>query len=323
MIVCEGISKRYQGRRVLESISLRFEKGRQYAIVGPSGAGKTTLARIIAGLEKCNEGMIERNGDRVLLCPQDFVVWPHLNVLDNATVGLKGVASARESVAVPWLSKLGIEGLKDRRTGDLSYGQQQRASLVRALAASPDLLILDEPFAHLDPQARRSSLREISDSLRGENVTTIWITHDAQDALSLADEITFLSGGQVAQQGEPGSLYENPKSREIAEFFGRISFVEASLALELSGLISKWKIAGEDTVAFYGIRPEMLVADYANGKGRGRIWKCSTTEYLGHSYQHEIEALEGVRLVASSRKPIDWSKPVSIELMQAPCEFTS
>ena len=219
--------------------SLEIETGTLLALLGPSGCGKTTLLRLIAGLERPHHGTIEVAGrtvesDSVHLPPerrhvglvfQEYALFPHLSVEDNVAFGLPR-GTERAARVKQMLGQVGLDGLGTRMPHELSGGQQQRVALARALAPSPRLIMLDEPFSNLDPALREGVRREVRRVLRAAKATAIIVTHDQEEALSLADEVAVMMDGRILQQAPPAELYRRPVSRRVAEFIGDINVID-------------------------------------------------------------------------------------------------
>jgi iron(III) transport system ATP-binding protein len=235
-----GISKRFGGFTALDRVDLDIEPGEFVCFLGPSGCGKTTLLRIIAGLETQSEGSIEQAGRDVSRLPpaqrdygivfQSYALFPNLSVADNVAYGLvnrkvpRQQARARVSELV---SLVGLPGSEDKYPAQLSGGQQQRIALARALATSPGLLLLDEPLSALDAIVRVHLRSEIRSLQRQLGVTTIMVTHDQEEALSVADRIVVMNHGRIEQVGTPTQIYCEPASPFVADFVGRINVVPA------------------------------------------------------------------------------------------------
>ncbi len=222
----------YGSTDVLDGVDLEIPQGSLVAVLGPSGCGKTTLLRAIAGLLPVASGTISV-GDRVLSArgirvapekrgvgwvPQDAALFPHLSVGENIAFGLPRRERAER---MPRLADIvGLTGLTDRSPAQLSGGQAQRVALARALAPRPDVILLDEPFAALDPQLRGSLRLEVAELLRSQRSTALLVTHDQEEALSLADYVAVMRDGRILQWGTPGEVYGRPASRWIAGFVG-------------------------------------------------------------------------------------------------------
>lgn len=235
MLNVNFLSKSFdKGRNlVLQDVSFSVAQGDVCAIVGESGSGKTTLIRLIAGLERPDQGSIELNGKLVssikTLLPaekrkigfvfQEYALFPHLTLLENVLYGISKEKNKKQR-AIEMLALVGLTSLENRFPHQLSGGQQQRVALARALAPKPQLLILDEPFSNLDAMLRLQLRNQIFDIIKKTGVTAIFVTHDTQDALSVADEILILQKGKVIQKDDAANLYVKPNSIYVASLFG-------------------------------------------------------------------------------------------------------
>lgn len=221
--------------RAVDNVDLTVTSGSVTAVLGPSGCGKTTLLRIIAGLERANSGTI-KVGDRVIadnathvpperrnigVVPQEGALFPHLNVRGNIAFGVKRWRRNERDRRVDELLELvDLQGLGERRPNELSGGQQQRVALARALAPHPDVILLDEPFSALDATLRMSLRDEVINVLRTSETTTLLVTHDQDEALSLADHVAVMRAGQIMQTGSPIDVYRRPVDLWTAQFLG-------------------------------------------------------------------------------------------------------
>lgn len=235
MLTIDSLSKSFdKGKNyALEDVTFNLKAGQVCAIVGESGSGKTTLVRLIAGLERPDHGVISM-GNKVMasmgkfvqpekrkigLVFQEYALFPHLTVLENVLYGLSKVKNRKER-AQEMLDLVGLEDMGQRYPHQLSGGQQQRVALARALAPEPSLLILDEPFSNLDAMLRTQLRNEVFDIIRKTDVTVLFVTHDTQDALSVADEILILQNGKVVQKDAAANLYVRPNTLYVASLFG-------------------------------------------------------------------------------------------------------
>ena len=231
-------SKRFGALEVLRRVDLRVEPGRIVALLGSSGCGKTTLLRTIAGLERLDGGQVTV-GERVLSAPgvhvpperrrvgmvfQDWALFPHMTVTQNVGYGLRRAERSGPRVEAA-LGMVGLEGLGDRQPGTLSGGQQQRVALARALAPQPGVLLLDEPFSNLDSTLRVQVRTEVHQLLAELGVTTVFVTHDQEEAFVLGDEVAVMQAGRIVQQAGPSELYTRPATPWIARFVGDANLV--------------------------------------------------------------------------------------------------
>jgi iron(III) transport system ATP-binding protein len=238
----EGIRKSFGAFRALHDIALEIERGEFVCFLGPSGCGKTTLLRIIAGLETQSAGRIHQGERDISVLPpaerdygivfQSYALFPNLSVADNVAYGLvnRKVGKAKAAARVDELLKLvGLPGSNDKYPAQLSGGQQQRIALARALATSPGLLLLDEPLSALDALERVRLRQEIRSLQRTLGVTTIMVTHDQEEALSVADRIVVMNHGVIEQVGTPMQVYRDPATPFVADFVGKINVLSGRL----------------------------------------------------------------------------------------------
>ncbi|MGI9611381.1 MAG: ABC transporter ATP-binding protein [Acidimicrobiales bacterium] len=238
-VAVAALSHRFPGTDddVLRDVSLEVASGQSLALLGPSGCGKTTLLRTLAGLERPTSGTVTLDGNvvtgpRVFVPPerrrigmvfQDWALFPHLTVGRNVSYGVARRERA-ERVAAS-LKLVGLEGLEDRLPSTLSGGQQQRVALARALAPRPHVLLLDEPFSNLDTNLRAEVRAEVRQLLIDVGITSIFVTHDQDEAFVVGDKIAVMREGRIEQTGNPYELYERPATRWVADFVGEASIV--------------------------------------------------------------------------------------------------
>ena len=300
----EGIRKNFGSFQALQDIHLAIEKGEFVCFLGPSGCGKTTLLRIIAGLETQTAGRIEQAGRDISVLPpaerdygivfQSYALFPNLTVADNVAYGLVNRKQPRAQIRqrVDELLKLvGLPGSGPRFPAQLSGGQQQRIALVRALATSPGLLLLDEPLSALDALERVRLRHEIRSLQRKLGVTTIMVTHDQEEALSVADRIVVMNQGVIEQVGTPMQVYRDPATPFVADFVGKINVLSGQLHPGRQLHIGQGRFACEiDTesardVKVY-LRPEdVLARPIAPGDSNVFHGDIDKIEFLG-SYCH-------------------------------------
>jgi ABC-type Fe3+/spermidine/putrescine transport system ATPase subunit len=233
-LVLEQIRKTFDdGSLILEDICLRLPRGTKLSVLGPSGSGKTTLLRLIAGLETPDSGTILFNGESMAACPphkrnfgmmfQEFALFPHLNVVDNIAYGLKMKGMDKRQIAArvkEMLLMTGLTGFEHRHMDDLSGGERQRVALARTLAPQPRLLMLDEPLSSLDRVLRKRLLLELTRILSSLNITTIFVTHDHEEAFTAGNRVMIMNQGRIEQTGTPEELVHTPKNQWVKDFLG-------------------------------------------------------------------------------------------------------
>lgn len=236
------ISKTFGDAVAVDKLSLSVKKGIFFTLLGPSGCGKTTTLRIVAGLLKPDQGELYIGGARVTDTPtylrnlgmvfQSYALFPHMSVRDNVAFGLKVRHSSNQEkthLVDEVLKMTNLSGLERRFPKELSGGQQQRVALARAIVFKPSVLLLDEPLSNLDLKVRMLMRREIKSLTKRLNTTTINVTHDQGEALSMSDVIGVLDRGRLVQVGTPSEIYERPANRFVANFIGETNFLEASV----------------------------------------------------------------------------------------------
>jgi len=242
-VMLQSVAKRFGGTVALEDVNLSVSDGELFFLLGPSGCGKTTLLRALAGFCEPDRGRIFFGDRDVTQLPpqhrgcalvfQNYALWPHLTVRGNVAYGLRvrGLPAGERKERVREVLRLvRLGGLEDRRPNELSGGQQQRVALARSLVVRPSLLLLDEPLSNLDAKLRLEMRLELKRIHREARVTAIYVTHDRDEALSMADRIAVMRAGRVLQVGAPRELYMHPASRFVAGFLGEANFVEGNVA---------------------------------------------------------------------------------------------
>ncbi len=301
-VAVRGISKSFDGATtVLDSVDVAVDGGETLALLGPSGCGKTTLLRIIAGLEVPDAGAVVVGGRTLtgpgeLVAPerrhmgmvfQDWALFPHLSVARNVGFGLERSQRKASPRIDEALEMVGLAGFGDRMPSTLSGGQQQRVALARAIAPRPSVLLLDEPFSNLDAALRVEVRSEIHQLLVGLGITTVFVTHDQDEAFVLGDRVAVLSEGHVVQLGTPAAIYNEPATRWLAGFVGDANFLAGvadggAVQTVLGELPLRHDRHGEVEVL---VRPEHLdiAADDASPSAEGTAHGVvELVEYVGH-----------------------------------------
>ena len=326
MIRAEGVTKRFGETIAVADASLRVERGELVALLGPSGCGKTTLLRLIAGFETPDGGTISVAGRavagsgtwvapearRVGMVFQDYALFPHLTVAGNVGFGLPRRDRAGR---VPELvSIVGLSGLERRYPHELSGGQQQRVALARALAPSPELVLLDEPWSNVDPFLRETLRTEVAEIIRPLGVTVLLVTHDREEAFSLADRVALMRDGMIVQEGTAEELYFSPASRWAAEFVGAANVLVGRVVGErIETAIGAFPANGAKSRvdAQLLVRPELLELEpTADGPA-----EVVAREFRGHDVFYRV-LLDGIELVSQrpSSEVGDRGAPVTIRV---------
>ena len=238
IIEVNGVSKFFGEKTALDHVTLNVKKGEFVTILGPSGCGKTTLLRLIAGFQTASEGEIKISGKEITQTPphkrpvntvfQKYALFPHLNVYDNIAFGLKLKKMPKQTIEKKVKAALKMVGMTDyeyRDVDSLSGGQQQRVAVARALVMNPELLLLDEPLSNLDAKLRESVRVELREIQQKMGLSTIYVTHDQSEALSMSDAIVVLKDGVVHQVGTPQEIYFEPKTPFVADFIGTTNLI--------------------------------------------------------------------------------------------------
>ncbi|MEW6376288.1 MAG: ABC transporter ATP-binding protein [Thermodesulfobacteriota bacterium] len=325
--------KKFGDVEAVRDVNLTIEGGDFFTFLGPSGCGKTTILRMIAGFTRPDGGQILFDDQEVNdVAPwkrdvgmvfQNYALWPHMSVFENVAFGLKernlpkSIVQGKTQQA---LTKVNLEGLEKRRPSELSGGQQQRVALARTLVIEPRLLLLDEPLSNLDAKLRVQMRHELVRIQRDLGITSIYVTHDQEEALTLSTRIAVMSKGSVVQVGTPKEIYENPRSKEVADFVGTSNFFKAEV-IELmadrvrvkteEGFLLSVGRREEISVALgssilFNIRPESIQISYPGEKpiNRNQIeGTVRTSAYLGSLVQYEVEVSGGKRVKVNVVNP--------------------
>lgn len=307
----EGIVKRFGNVVAVEKVDLELPAGQLVTLLGPSGCGKTTILRMVAGLERPSEGRILFGGEDVTRLPaylrdvtmmfQSYALFPHMNVFHNIAYGLEVTRKPKEEIrrrVEEVVKQVGLTGLEERPVAALSGGQQQRVALARSLVLEPRVLLFDEPLSNLDAKLRKRVREEIRELQQELGITSLYVTHDQEEAMAISDLVVLMNKGIIEQKGDPRTLYTKPASRFTADFIGRANFLEGQysggqLAVGDYTLgYSQPDIAGPVNVM---VRPEAL---RVHREGAGLSGTMHSVAFLGSSTEFSIDTsvgrLEGV-----------------------------
>jgi iron(III) transport system ATP-binding protein len=330
----EVLVKRYGRVTALDGVSLAFPAGGLTAILGPSGCGKTTLLRSLAGFVRVDAGRIRFGGDDVTALEpqargtamvfQNYALWPHMTVFENVAYGLRlrklPAAEIRKRVdRVLNMVEIGqLAGVMDRKPGQLSGGQQQRVALARALVVEPRVLLMDEPLSNLDAKVRQRLRVEVRRLQRAVGITAIYVTHDQEEALAIADTVVLMNAGRIVQAGSPQEVYFQPGSAFAAEFLGvsnqlRASVESGALSVEGQRLPYAGPVRGVATVIFKATDATLAAAGAAAGPGDAVLRGMLEEElFLGSAYRHYVRVGDELVMVdAAEPAP---TGPVSVRI---------
>ena len=325
----DHITKDFGSTRALDDIDLRINAGELFFLLGPSGCGKSTLLRLIAGLHEPTRGRIWFNDKDVtnlgtekrnaVMCFQSYALWPHMTVRENVRFGLnvRGAPRAEQDRRIDEVLRLvQMDKLADRKPNQLSGGQQQRVALARALAVNPACLLLDEPLSNLDAKLRHEMRGEIRRICKTAGFTTIYVTHDQREALSIADRIAVLKEGRLVQVGTPGELYHRPRTSFVADFIGQTNLVRGTLVgsegddvlIETgAGRFRAHRNGDLSDGVTLSIRPEQMRIvtgrPASNGSTNRIVGKPIETTFLGEASEHVLD-VNGQRIKVISAPPM-------------------
>jgi len=337
----DGVTKRYGDETAVEDLSVRVRDGEFLTLLGPSGCGKTTTLRLVAGLETPDEGEVRIAGEAVAgdgrtvkpedrdvgLVFQEFALFPHMTVEENVAFGLEDGDGERVD------EMIGLVGLGEHRgkkPDRLSGGQRQRVALARSLAPEPDVLLLDEPFSNLDIGLRVRMREEVRRITKQAGVTTVSVTHDQEEALSISDRVGVINDGRLEQVGDPEEVFQTPESRFVADFLGHASFVSGTVTGEgvetplgtvgvahVEGLTREYEGAEVDVL----VRPDDATALPPDGDADGHIihrrydgpsftyrveLDCGETVHCMHNHTETFEVGDEVRVRLKLDHPLAW-----------------
>ena len=322
----KGVTKLFSGNvRAVDNFNLTVGNGELVCLLGPSGSGKSTLLRMIGGFETPSAGSITIDGEEVIHLPperrptgmvfQSHALWTHMNVFKNLAFGLKLRRLPADEIkrkVEEVLKLVGLSGYGARQTHQLSGGQQQRVALARSLVLEPKILLLDEPFASLDQHLRERLREEVRDIQQRMGITTLFVTHGQDEALSMADRIVVMRDGHIEQVAAPDMLYREPATPFVAGFIGTMNLLEGNVT---GGTFSKSgfsnALAIPDGPATFAVRPEALGITAAAGAGTAKIHRV--TDYGTHGIV-DLELSDGTRLKSMVPEARDWKAEQPVDL---------
>ncbi|MCC6982999.1 MAG: ABC transporter ATP-binding protein [Bauldia sp.] len=346
LVEFRGIVKRFGETVAVDHLDLGIYEREFFALLGPSGCGKTTLLRMLAGFENPDEGTVSIDGKSLAGVPpyrrpvntvfQSYALFPHMTVEANIAFGLKQDRLPKDEIdrrVEEALTLVKLTGMGKRKPDQLSGGQRQRVALARSLAKHPKVLLLDEPLAALDKKLREETQFELADLQQRLGLTFVIVTHDQEEAMTLADRIAVMSKGRIVQVASPAEIYEQPNSRYVADFVGDINILECGLAgrnegltrLECPGagaviLLSQEIAADPGTKVFFAVRPEKMQISLAGpaepgvNSLYGEVWDIG---YLGDVSVYHVRLADGqtVKATVANRtrlveRPITWEDKV-------------
>jgi iron(III) transport system ATP-binding protein len=331
-LTVRGVEKSFGPQRVLRGVDLAVPSGSFTAILGASGSGKTTLLRIVAGFERPDAGEVRLGHEvvddsdrrfvasehrRIGYVPQEGALFPHLSVGRNVGFGLARDTSRRQRID-ELLELVGLSGYRRRYPHQLSGGQQQRVALARALAIQPEMVLLDEPFSSLDAALRASVRSDVLGVLERAGTTSILVTHDQDEALSMADQVAVLREGVIAQVDTPAGLYGAPGDAELARFLGESNLLEGEVrdgvaTTSLGRLSCSWSGTGGGGRAQVLVRPEQIELGEPTGRMDATV---ASYEYYGHDavvrVRPELEALPDLVVRVTGGSPLEPGSKVGL-----------
>lgn len=337
-ISIRDLTKRFGSQTVLDHIHLEIPQGELFFLLGPSGCGKTTLLRHIAGFYQPDSGQIFFGGDEVTHLPahqrgtgmmfQSYALWPHLTVTQNIAFGLEEQKRPRAEIeqrVTDALDLVKLQGLGSRRISQLSGGQQQRVALARALIVRPRCLLLDEPLSNLDAKLRHEMRSEIRRICKQGGLTAVYVTHDRDEALSMADRVAIMDSGRIVQLGQPEEIYRHPSNRMVAEFIGESNFITGTLQQKGPGGIwevrtdfghlqarphstTDWQPESGENVLL-AIRPEALSFSDSPDSLNHFPGQIIDMTYLGATVQYLIQIQPGIEMKVCETHPRQLRQP--------------
>lgn len=337
VIEVKNLTRYYGSSKAVDNVSFKVEKGEIFAILGPSGCGKTTTLRLIAGFEPPNGGEIRINGETVAgmdfftpperrhvgMVFQDYALFPHLNVKENIAYGLNTPREQRDKVVDNMLKFVGLKGFSKRYPHQLSGGQQQRVALARALAPCPVVVLLDEPLSNLDTDMRIRMRGELLSILRESQTTTILVTHDQEEAFSMADHVAVMNNGRIEQKGTPEEIYHFPSTRFVANFVGQADFIdgvveEKGIATEI-GVFPNNKGYSKNTKVQLMIRPD----DISFVKDKNGEAVVESQQFKGSENLYTLKLPSGKRVHSSRPSTLVVEKGTRVNVKANPTHIVA
>jgi len=317
----KNIVKKFNETTAVDNISCEFEPGTLTTLLGPSGCGKTTSLRLVAGLERATSGNILIDNEDVTIKPatdrdvsmvfQSYALFPHMSVLENVSYGLKMINVKKSEYiekSINTLNLVGLENYENRMPSELSGGQQQRVAVARAIVLEPKVLLFDEPLSNLDAKLRRQVREDIRSIQQKLSVTTIYVTHDQEEALAISDKVIVMNNAIVAQEGTPKELYSSPKTKFVANFIGDSNIIKVDIDDQNSDtylinfsninfkINSKLKLKNSASIS---IRPEKIKLNDVNIENSIEGVVISSS-FVGNTYQYDVRTSFGDLYVVSN-----------------------
>lgn len=327
MLVLDGLTKTYGDFYAAKEVTLKLKEGEFLTLLGPSGSGKTTTLKMVAGLEIPTDGRILIKGEDITYLPpdkrglgmvfQNYALFPHMTIKENIMFPLKmkkkNLSKAEmENLAMEYLRLVQLEHVADRKPSQLSGGQQQRIALARALVYSPPIVLMDEPLGALDKKLRGDMQLEIKRIQKKLNITTIYVTHDQEEALTMSDRIAIMNKGEIAMMGTPDEIYERPNSVFVADFIGESNLIPVSCQnIKKEQMVLKLNTKKESVFSFkplnqilpefnentrFVIRPEKMIVGTDLGAMRKVTGKIIDVIYLGESVKYIVSVDDEIQL---------------------------
>jgi len=317
----KNIVKKFNETTAVDNISCDFDPGTLTTLLGPSGCGKTTSLRLVAGLERATSGNILIDNEDVTIKPatdrdvsmvfQSYALFPHMSVLENVSYGLKMINVKKSEYiekSINTLNLVGLENYENRMPSELSGGQQQRVAVARAIVLEPKVLLFDEPLSNLDAKLRRQVREDIRSIQQKLSVTTIYVTHDQEEALAISDKVIVMNNAIVAQEGTPKELYSSPKTKFVANFIGDSNIIKVDIDDQNSDtylinfsninfkINSKLKLKNSASIS---IRPEKIKLNDVNIE-KSIEGVVISSSFVGNTYQYDVRTSFGDLYVVSN-----------------------